>query len=419
MAFQAEVGTWIAAHILARLPIGSRFGLSATPLPETIRLETGEGLDDTLVTLEDGGRIDLQSKTRAGLSQDADSPLGMTVAQLARMVVAERMAGRETDPAKARAVLAVSTAAPRSLDALERGCRAFDLGGDWATTKGQRSRDEREALDLFEAHARAAWSAATTEPIAAADFVTMARLFRIVRFSMDEGDDNWREAALALGDRVYGSGAAGEAPLRELKAIVRGLIGSGAPADRAGLLRALRLRGHNDVGSTDFTADLAQLAEATGAELDRLAGHARLPIGGGVPIARRSDGPLAAAVASGSLIVIGEPGAGKTGALVTLARDRRTAGDTVVFLSVDRFPGVAIAADLQSELRLAHPLVDVLAAAPGGLRKLLIIDALDAARGGSAEGVFAQLIEAVGAAPAAGWMVVASIRTFDLERHPS
>ena len=415
MDFQAEVGTWIAAHVLARLPIGSRFGLSATTLPETLRLETGEGLDDTLVTLEDGGRIDLQSKTRAGLSQDADSPVAKTVAQLARMVVAERRAGRETDPAKARAVLAVSTAAPRSLDALERGCRAFDLGGDWATTKGQRSRYEREALDLFEVHARAAWSVAMTEPIAAADFVTMVRLFRIVRFSMDEGDDNWREAARALGGRVYGSEAVGEAPLRELKAIVRGLIGSGAPADRAGLLHALRLRGHDDVGSPNLDADLARLAEVTGAELDRLAGHMRLPIGGGVPIARRSDGPLAAAVASGSLIVIGEPGAGKTGALVALAQDRRTAGDTVVFLSVDRFPGVALAADLQSELRIAHPLVDVLAAAPGRLRKLLIIDALDAARGGSAEGVFAQLIEAVDAAPAAEWTVVASIRTFDLK----
>lgn len=415
MDFQAGVGTWIAAHILARLPIGSRFGLSATPLPETLRLETGEGLDDTLVTLQDGGRIDVQSKTRAGLSQDADTPLGKTVAQLARMVIAERTAGREIDSSKARAVLAVSTAAPRSLDALERGCRAFDLGSDWATTKAQRSNQEREALDLFEVHARTAWSAATSDSMDDADLVAMARLFRIVRFSMDEGDDNWREAARVLGARVYGSEAAGEAPLRELKAIVRGLIGSGAPADRAGLLRALRLRGHSDVRAPDFDADLTRLAEATRAELDRLAGHTRLPIAGGISIARLSDSPLAAAVASGSLIVIGEPGAGKTGALVAFAQDRRAAGDTVVFLSVDRFPGVAIAADLQSELRLTRPLVDVLTAAPGVSRKLLIIDALDAARGGPAEGVFAQLIETVGVALAADWTVVASIRTFDLK----
>lgn len=415
MDFQAEVGTWMAAHILARLPIGSRFGLSATLVPESIRLETGEGLDDTLVSLKDGSQIDLQCKTRAGLSQDADSPLGKTVAQLVRMVIAERVAGRDIDLSKTRAVLAVSTAAPRSLDALERGCRAFDLGGDWETTKAQRSQEEREALELFEAQARTAWSGATTEPVAATDLVVLARVFRIVRFSMNEGDDNWREASCALGGRVYGSEAAGEAPLRELKAIVRDLIGSGAPADREGLLRVLRVRGHGDVRSPDFDADLVRLAETTGAELDRLAGHTRLPIAGGIPIARQSDRPLAAAITSGSLIVIGEPGAGKTGALVAFARDRRAAGDAVVFLSVDRFPGAAIASDLQSELRLSHPLIDVLAAAPGVSHKFLIIDALDAARGGPAQGVFAQLIEAVCTALATDWTVVASVRTFDLK----
>ncbi len=105
----------------------------------------------------------------------------------------------------------------------------------------------------------------------------------------------------------------------------------------------------------------------------------------------------------------------KTGALVALAAACRAAGDTVVFLSVDRFPGVAIAADLQSELRLDHPLVEVLAAAPGSARKLLFVDALDAARGGSAEGLFAKLIEEVGPTLGGEWTIVASIRTFDLK----
>ncbi|MBW5434539.1 ATP-binding protein [Bradyrhizobium canariense] len=129
---------------------------------------------------------------------------------------------------------------------------------------------------------------------------------------------------------------------------------------------------------------------------------------------RESDAPLAAAIASGSLIVVGEPGAGKTGALVALARARRDAGQVVVFLSVDRFPGVGVASDLQSELHLEHPLVEVLAAAPGAKPKLLVVDALDAARGGPAEGVFTQLIEQASVLAEAGWTIAASIRTFDL-----
>lgn len=413
MDFQAEVGTWLAAHLLARTSVGGRFGLANVALPTAIQLETGDGLDDVRLNQDDASRIDLQSKTSAGLAKSPKSPLGKTISQLARLMIDARNAGTSIDPAKARAVLAVAADAPRTLDVLERGCRAFDLGGAWATTKAGRSKTEREALDLFEAHARTAWASMFATPPTDDELVMMVRLFRVARFSMNEGEDNWREASRLIGGRLYGSETAGDAPLRDLKGIIRGMIGSGAPADRAGLLRELRRLGHNDVGAADYTADLGHLSAVTSDELARLAGHTRLPIAGGIPIARASDSPLGAAVDSGSLIVIGEPGAGKTGALVALAQARRAAGDTVVFLSVDRFPGVAIAANLQSELGLEHPLVEVLDAAPGSGAKLLVIDALDAARGGPAEGVFAQLIETLRASRT-DWTVIASIRTFDL-----
>jgi hypothetical protein len=42
----------------------------------TLRLEIGEGLDDVVVVLDDRGRIDIQSKTTANLSQSQTSPLG-------------------------------------------------------------------------------------------------------------------------------------------------------------------------------------------------------------------------------------------------------------------------------------------------------------------------------------------------------
>jgi len=412
MDFQAEVGTWLAAHLLARMPVDGRFGLANVALPTTIQLETGDGLDDIRLEQDDASRIDLQSKTSAGLAKSPESPLGKTISQLVRVMIDARNRGVEVDPGKLRAVLAVA-AAPRTLDTLEQACRAFDLGGSWASTKAGRSADVRHALEVFAQHAKTAWATHSPVPPTDDDLAMMARLFRIVRFSMNEGEDNWREASRLIGGQLFGSEAAGDAPLRDLKSIIRGMIGSGAPADRAGLLRELRRLGHNDVGAADYTGDCGRLTAATDAELARLAGNARLPIAGGILIARVSDRPLSAAVDTGSLIVTGEPGAGKTGALVALAERRRRVGDTVVFLSVDRFPGVAIAADLQSELGLEHPLVEVLDAFPGAGTKLLIIDALDAARGGPAEGVFAQLIETLGTS-GTDWTVIASIRTFDL-----
>jgi hypothetical protein len=85
-----------------------------------------------------------------------------------------------------------------------------------------------------------------------------------------------------------------------------------------------------------------------------------------------------------------------------------------VLLSVDRLAGIAKLADLKGELGLRHDLLDVLELWPGGEPGVIIIDALDATRGGPSEAAFASLIEL--ALPRLGerWSIVASIRTFDL-----
>jgi hypothetical protein len=414
MAFQAAVATWFAAHILARLPVGGRFGLNNAALPTAIRLETGAALDDIEVTQSDGGALHVQSKTSATLATGEKAPLAKTGAQLSTWIADTKAAGSSPDTTRSAAILAVRSDAARTLDDLESGCRAFDLGGSWAITKAQRNTAQRSALGALEAVVSAAWTALLGAPPTDGDLADMARSFHVARFSMDEGDADWREASRLLGRHVYGGDAAGDAPLRDLRGIMRDLIGSGAPADRTGLLNALRRQGHVDIGAPRFEDDVARLRAATESELGRLAAHCRLPVGGGVTITRQSDGPMAAAIASGSVLVVGEPGAGKTGALVHAATALKARGAFVVFLSVDRFPGVGIAADLASELRLGHALIDVLAAVPGPGPKYFFIDALDAARGGPAEGVFASLIEQVRSELADEWVAIASIRTFDL-----
>jgi hypothetical protein len=230
MDFQAAVGTWLAVHLLCRLPVGTRFGISPTPTLESLRLETGDALDDIEGSQSDGGAIHIQAKTSAGISDRTDSPLGKTIAQLAQLVADAKARGLVLDPVRTVGVLAVKDTAPRSLDQLHEACRAFALGGDWSTTKAQRNQQQQDALTAFESVARAVWPEKTAGPIGDDSLVAMARLFRIERFSMDEGSHDWREASRLIGRQLYGGDHEGEAPLRDLKAIVRGLIGSGAPA---------------------------------------------------------------------------------------------------------------------------------------------------------------------------------------------
>lgn len=415
MAFQAAVATWFAVHMLVRMPIGGRFGINNLATPVAIRLETGSGLDDIEVSQSDGGILNIQCKTRATLSTGTNAPLAKTVEQLVRWVADVKAASGLPDLTRNAAILAVRSDSPKTLDKLESGCRAFDHGGSWTETRSQRNQEVRAALDTFEGIATPAWTAQCGNAPNDSELADLARIFRIARFTMDEGAFDWREASRLLGRHLYGNEAAGDAPLRDLKSIMRDLIGSGSPADRNGLLRALRRRGHNDISAPGFEADVASLRAVTNGELARLAAHGRLPLGGGLTIARESDTPLIAAIQAGSLLVVGEPGAGKTGALVHAAKAMAATGDTVVFLSVDRFPGVSKAADLASELGLTHPVIETLSAVPGVGRKILFIDALDASRGGPSEVVFAAIIENVRKRLVDDWIVVASIRTFDLK----
>ncbi len=134
--------------------------------------------------------------------------------------------------------------------------------------------------------------------------------------------------------------------------------------------------------------------------------------GQSVSISRECQAAVQAAAQAGSLLLVGEPGAGKSAVINVLGRDLRAAGSDVVMLAVDRF-SVQSLEGLKADLDLDQGLVKILAAWDGTAPGYLIIDALDASRGGSGEGVFRALIEQV-LASRGRWTIVASIRTFDL-----
>ena len=135
-------------------------------------------------------------------------------------------------------------------------------------------------------------------------------------------------------------------------------------------------------------------------------------VGAPVGIARHCQPAVNAAALGGDLLVIGEPGAGKSAIINALGRALRGQGHDVVELAVDRF-SVESLEGLSRALRLVHDLPEVLGAWDGSGPGFLLIDALDASRGGPGEAAFKRLIEAV-IELNGRWSVVASIRTFDL-----
>jgi hypothetical protein len=414
MDFSAAVGVWFAAHLVAAMPVGRRVGLGVGAFPVQIQFETGTGLDDIEVGLSDGSTILIQCKTRPVLSNSADSGLASTIAQLVRFVVGNAANTSNIDPTRASAVLAVATDASSSLNDLESACRMFDAGGPWVDVYPRVNENQRDALDKLRKHANAEWLVRCNATLPDEDLVRLAKLFHIVRFDSSDDGGDMRESARIVGARLFGREEAGSAPLDSLAAIVRRLVRSGAPADRSGVLQLLRAAGHEDIGAPGFDADIVRLTERTQIEVARLERHSRLPIDGGVAIPRACMPALNSAAEQGSLLVIGEPGAGKTGVLVALAQAKLRAGLPTVFLSVDDLYGVTTLDGLKSAFDLDAPLLDVLRNWPGSRPGLLIVDALDASRGGPSESLFARFIEDALRILGERWSVLASIRTFDL-----
>jgi len=118
---------------------------------------------------------------------------------------------------------------------------------------------------------------------------------------------------------------------------------------------------------------------------------------------------LEAAASEASLLVLGDPGAGKTWLLQNFVERRTNDGDAVVFLYAEDYAATTIK-ELEESLEVSN-LVDALRAYEGKQR-YLVIDSLDSLRVERTQRVFRDLIRLV-QSELPDWRIVASMRTFD------
>lgn len=403
LSFQAEVGALLAAEMLARSSVGQLYGLAHNERVTAIRFEKLRGVDDVVVDLVGGGKIAFQCKTSLSVSDKEGSEFCKTIAQC----VEECLASPALDPAKSALVIAVPPEASSSLDTLTAACRRVAAADLFELKQG--SNAEQDAFDKLKACVDRAYAAQS--PGKTPDYQLMARLLRVVKYERGPAGRTAIDGAKLLGRALYDGEDKGGAPYRTLTNIVRTMIASGVPASRQQFLDEMRRQGEVDTRTPGFDSDLEKLIRHSDEEQTRLDTFGTLPLDG-YRLERSGQAALLAAAKDGSFLLIGEPGAGKSGSLGALARDWRSIGP-VLLLSVDSFSSVTGVRQLADDLKLEHDVADVLEAWPSGKPGLVVIDALDAARGGQAETVFIRLIEAV-ARLAPRWRIVASVRTFDL-----
>ena len=422
VAYQARVAAWAAARILAEQRAAGVWGFPSTSL-EGLYCETGGGVDDLLLVTSAAGQLFVQAKRRIDLGQGAGSELASYVAQCVRQHYVGRTTmgstgvggGGTLDWSRDRLVLVTSPEASARVRVdlravLERGrdLPTADSLDAMAINEGQ-----RRARDVVVAHLRQIWQQEHGSVPSVTELRQILALMQVEVLDMEPGGEGEREALTLLGPGVLSDPSQNATGWTTLVDFCTDLMRRRSGTDRHGLLQALRRAGLVVGPAHSYEADIARLRARSSATSQRLAQLATIPAGVvEVHIDRPAAVYLRQVVATGSCLVIGEPGAGKSAALHQLAGELASQGEDVVYLAVDDMSGQSLGA-IRQDLGLEHELVDVLEAWTGPRPGYFLMDALDVARVQGSARAYRQLLREV-TSREGRWRVVCSIRKFDL-----
>lgn len=418
--YQARVSAWAGVHLLAEEDVEAPFGLKG-PVAR-IACETSEPVDDLLVTADSGCVAFVQAKRTVSLSRDPRKALALALDQFVRQFLVARAAvgGVEDSPDAAddRFVLAVGASAPATIrvtlrEALER-VRAHP--GDEFPSDGL-GRAREHALNVVATHIQTSWCAVTGTDPGEGDVRKLLNLVYVETVEVGDGERDERSAKHILRSDVL------ESPKQAAKAwsvlIKEGvrLIQTRGQADRARLLSVLKTAGLGVHAPRSYRDDIQRLRDHSDRVTHLLAEHASIRLGSASVRIQRPYIPLLRAAAdTGSVLVVGEPGAGKSGVLYSLFEMLREEGCEVIVLAAQLLP-VESSGGLRDELRLDHEVVDVLANWSATRPAFLLVDALDAVRTEASGAALRTLIREV-SERAMAWNVVVSIREYDARYSP-
>jgi predicted AAA+ superfamily ATPase len=423
IAFQNEVAAWVAVHILAVKPISCING-DDEAIPTSFQLEATSPVDDIVVSTKNGGRLFLNVKTTVSSSRETKSELSKVFDQFVRQwllgVSEPNFSGglRRFDARRDRLVLVLRGDRGRefatSFDTVLQRIRDRSQIGplnEIATTKRQKDIFQN-CQELVRFH----WSRQLGREIEDVELINVLSASRVTRVTIDGvTGDGLRNL---LSQTVTGNESSARQALEALVQIASEYSVRRSGGDARAIREQLRSRKISLIEEPQYQHDINKLEQITTRTLEALAHYGYIAIGGEVGPRRRISlcrpctNSLVEAAKNKSLLLIGDPGSGKSGTLQAAAQELLRVGHSVLVLAVDQLSASSLD-ELQVELGLDHPVVDVLAAWHPSTTPILFIDALDASRGGVSERAISQLLRAA-MEKAPHWRLVASIRKFDL-----
>ena len=418
--FQNRVAAWVATRILCDVACSAIFGLN--DIPSLLRCETEQPVDDLLV----GSRADsfayAQIKHSIDLSDSAHSPLADVVDQFTRQILANRGTrpqrppwDRKPDPERDVLVLIVGPGSSGSIREHLRNvlAKVRQLLPQQSLSDAAANAQEERALKTVADHFSRSYQTECGALPSDADVRDAVRLMHVEVLDVDPTGHGEREAQDALRQVVLRNHQDAAAAWSALVDACAHMAETHSGADRASLQRILLNAGFELNVPFSYRSDMEQLRRTTARTKEILSDLAKIRVADAiVSIDRAVTREIDRLANISHTLVVGEPGAGKSGALAHFVDGLRPRDADFVVLAVDRLDA-GTEAQLQAELRLEHNLDEVLESWPGREPAFLVIDALDAARGGAAAKTIRDLIGRI-SGRSNRWRVVASVRKFDL-----
>ncbi len=421
--FQAKVAAWVAVQILAEQAGPSLWDLPAATTLKFLRCETEFPVDDLLIGTSEEGCIFVQIKHTTNLERTPNSALAATLDQFVRQYAATRQQisqrfNRPLDPNRDRLVLITGHGSSGPIrqhtPALLQKLR--QLLPNQTIDEAPTNAPERKALNVIKAHLEYAWQRTFGTQPTNDDIRELLSLVWVTLFDFEDGGSSEREAKQILRSAVLQNPDQANQAWNTLVTACLGFASNQFGGDRAILTQVLQQDNIPLQEPRSCRSDIRRLREYSRSTIGFLDNLSIIRVGSEiVKINRQSTDLLRQYAETGSIVVVGEPGAGKSGALHDLVKQLDEENKDVVFFAVDRVEAQSLGA-LRNDIGLDHDLLDILEVWPGTEPGFLVIDAFDAARSDQVAQVLYDLIQRV-VAMNTRWHIVASIRKFDLRHH--
>ena len=411
--YQNRVAAALVAACLAETPAG--MGLPTSPI-RIIRCESGEPVGDILLELNDGALLFVEVKRAIRLS---DKKFAELVQQLVRQFIAcEQSLSSDSRPWRKplrsgvdRLQIITSSESPVAVRKHLAAC--LERIGAAATPTDLlslvKNNAEGEAFNLFKTLVTGAWNDLIGERPDEDQFVRFASLVRIGTADTNPNESDEARALGMIGTSILADNQYSSAGWSGLIDIAAQAAQTRQPLSRDALRIQFERLGFPLKSSPNFVKDIQAIKDYTRLTIESMGYLGELSVkGASIRIKRDVAAYLATVVARKSLLVIGEPGAGKSGVLHELATIL-TSNSDVLFVAADRING-----PLQAELGLTNDIGEILRNWAGNGAGFVIIDALDAARGVSASTALRDLMRRIAKSTDSRWKVLASVRTYDL-----